>query len=76
MPKKEITDYVAEQMPDLNMQWAHKEHDNTLQIPEDFDEGDILTRPYEIVKKEFEEKHAKIINKSAFVLEDNKEVLI
>ena len=35
---KDISDYVNEQIPDLNMEWAYKEHDNTLQIPDDFNE--------------------------------------
>eukprot|EP01036_Dinobryon_divergens_P015014 gene15014-20307_t len=34
---EEITDYVNEKIPDLNMKWAYKEHDCSLQIPEDFD---------------------------------------
>jgi P4 family phage/plasmid primase-like protien len=34
---KEIETYVEEQMPDLNMKWAYKEHDATIQIPGDFD---------------------------------------
>ena len=53
---KEIANYVAEQLPDLNMVWTYKEHDDSLQIPEDFDEADSLTRPYEVVKKRVREK--------------------
>lgn len=34
----EITSYVAEQMPDLNMNWTYKEHDVSLSVPDDFDE--------------------------------------
>ena len=73
---KEITDYVAEQIPNLNMRWAYKEHDDTLHIPDDFDEADTMTSSYAVVKEEFEKTHAKIINKSAFIIEDDNEVLI
>jgi hypothetical protein len=34
---QEITTYVEEQMPSLQMEWAYKEHDETIQIPPDFD---------------------------------------
>ena len=34
----EIEKHVEEQMTGLNMKWTYKEHDTTLQIPEDFDE--------------------------------------
>lgn len=73
---KEITNYVAEKMPDLNMQWAYKEHDDTLHVPEDFDDTEILTHPYIQVMKEFEKKHAKIINKSNFIIEEEGEVIL
>lgn len=37
---KGITDYVESQMTGLNMQWAYKECDKSMQIPSDFDETD------------------------------------
>ena len=73
---KEITEYVNEQIPNLNMKWDYKMHDDTLQIPDNFDESDILINPYEKVCKEFEKTHAKIINKSIYIIEDNNEVII
>jgi len=33
----EISSYIESQMPDLNMKWAYKEHDNILKIPDYFD---------------------------------------
>ena len=38
---KDIETYVNKQIPDLNMEWAYKEHDNTLRIPDDFNEGAV-----------------------------------
>ena len=36
----DIEKYVEEKMPTLNMKWTYKEHDDTLEIPEDFNEAD------------------------------------
>lgn len=36
---KSITEYVDGMMPDLNMKWAYKDHDDSLHIPDDFDEN-------------------------------------
>ena len=58
---EEITEYVAKQLPDLNMVWSYKEHDDSLQIPDDFDEADALTRPYDVVKKEFEKNTQRLL---------------
>jgi len=38
----EIETYVEEQMPNLNMKWGYKEHDETLQIPDEFDESSMV----------------------------------
>lgn len=42
-----ITAYVGEKMPDLNMKWAYKEHDMTLSVPDDFDETEKQTEETE-----------------------------
>ena len=73
---KDITDYVNEMIPDLNMCWHYKEHDDSLQIPAEFDVVDIATTSYLQVKETFEKNHAKIINKSAFIVENDNNVLI
>lgn len=39
---REIENYVEEQLPELNMKWAYKPHDDTLQIPEDFKEETVI----------------------------------
>lgn len=38
----EITKYITEKMPDLNMKWSYKEHNTELNIPDDFDETEPL----------------------------------
>lgn len=38
-----ITQYVASQMPDLNMTWTYKPCDDTLHVPDDFDETEYET---------------------------------
>lgn len=73
---KEITDYVTEKMPDLNMCWDYKVHDDSLQIPEEFDMEDTVTSSYLQVKEEFQKAHAKIIYKSAFIVENDNDVII
>lgn len=35
----ELSKYVAEQIPDLNMKWTYKEHDDSMVVPDDFDES-------------------------------------
>lgn len=76
---QDIEEYVEEQMTGLNMKWAYKEHDNTLHIPDDYEEAeDDKTDENKFLKKveEFEETNAKIINKSFFVQETPDEVII
>lgn len=73
---KEITEHVCKQLPGLNMEWSYKGHDNTLQIPDDFDASDILTHPYEEVVQKFQKTHAKIINKSIFICETPDEIIM
>lgn len=41
----DIEKHVEEQMPGLNMKWSYKEHNRSLQIPEDFNE-DESTKKY------------------------------
>ena len=43
---KEITDYVEEQMPNLNMKWDYKEHDDTLKIDDNFDPNTVSNEDY------------------------------
>ena len=45
------------------MKWTYKEHDNSLQIPEDFDETNFFTHSYAEVRKKIKKAHTKIINK-------------
>lgn len=80
---KEITEYVEKMMPTLNMKWAYKEHDNSLHIPEDFDEKeyekDSNTNSDEIFKMlypDFEKTHAKIKNRSCYIKELDSEVIV
>lgn len=81
---KSITDYVEEAMPTLNMKWAYKEHDITLQIPDDFDENNYDNKKEEErcdvafnrLYPEFEKTHAKIQNRSCYIKETNDEVIV
>lgn len=76
----EITNYVNQQMPNLNMTWSYKEHDTSLSIPDDFDESekevdeleDIM---FDAVAKKFELQHAKILNAGIFIKQTEDEVV-
>lgn len=50
----EITTYIDEQMPNLNMKWAYKEHDMSLSIPDDFDESKPLPNERSFVCSDLE----------------------
>lgn len=71
----EITNYVNEQMSNLNMTWAYKEHDMTLSIPDDFDETDTVEEDvakfddmkFDAVVERFEKQHAKILDTGIFI---------
>ena len=78
-----ITNYVEEMMPNLNMKWAYKEHDETLQIPDDFDEKEYENKNEENANvafarlyPEFEKTHAKIKNRACYVKETDDEVIV
>lgn len=76
---EDIESYVASKMPGLNMKWSYKPHDNTLQIPPDFDlesakNSNIQT--FEELVAEFELTHAKITKLGAFVSVMNDEIVV
>ena len=80
---KEITEAVEVEFNGLNMMWAYKEHDDSILIPDGFD--DDLTNDDEkgtsddIFKKlypDFEKNHAKIINSSSYVKELPNKVIV
>jgi len=70
---QEITDYVNEQMPDLNMEWTYKKHDTSITIPADFDETNYKTANSEIPWLELTESYyAKMLSNVCF---ENKKIL-
>jgi hypothetical protein len=76
---EEIESYINEQMPNLNMGWAYKEHDVSMSIPDDFHVKTISdttkerevelngTLMFDCAAKRFEKLHAKILNSGLFV---------
>ena len=77
----EITEYVEEKMPTLNMKWTYKEHDTSLEIPSDFVpdlnkiNNIISEKTFEYMATEFEKTHIKIINKSVYIKHDNNNII-
>lgn len=68
-----ITDIIEKEFPDLNMKWTYKPHDETIQMPADFQASAkkiAELKSYESVKTKFEETHTKIINRSVFLKRD------
>jgi hypothetical protein len=61
----EIEEYVESKMPGLNMKWAFKGHDTTIDIPEDF----VVEKNDEYAewKTAFESEWCKIKNISGFI---------
>jgi hypothetical protein len=69
---EDISEYVENQMPGLDMKWTYKSHNKELEVPEDFVECSQLNndRTFESVVTEFEKTHLKIINKSLYIKHD------
>ena len=66
---KEIEEYVESKMPGLSMKWTYKQHDSTLEIPDDF-----VAEPvdeYTAWKLQFEAEYCKIKNSSIFIRKYN-----
>jgi hypothetical protein len=77
----EITDFVNSQFEDLNMVFCYKEHSQQIQLPDDYQlkeeniiEDLILNKSFEIVSKNFELTHCKIINRGFFIKEDTDKI--
>jgi len=77
---KGITEHVASKFAGLNMVWCYKEHSQVIQIPDDYVMPEIkqkeLINTFEIVSKEFEKSHCKIINKSCFIKETESDIVM
>ena len=72
---QEMTDYVNEEFPDLNITLTMKQHSKAIssEYLENLDELDEVLEheTYEFMKTDFEKTHCKIINKSMFIKEYN-----
>jgi sporulation protein YlmC with PRC-barrel domain len=69
---RDIEDHVNNIFKGLNMVFTYKQHDTTIVLPkeiETYDEERSNKDCYINIKKEFEKKHAKIINKALFAKE-------
>jgi hypothetical protein len=69
---KEIENAVNNKMEHLNMKFSYKEHDNLIQPSTTLEQYNPETSDddcYSNIKKQFEKNHAKIINKSLFIIE-------
>jgi hypothetical protein len=64
-----ITRYVEEQMAGLNMKWTYKQHDDSMKIPDDFDESSC--DDYDGVRFATDDDEA-----ASMILEDLKDVLV
>ncbi len=63
---------VNDKFVDLKMTFTTKEHDNTILIPDNppvYDAEISSDDCYDAIKREFEEIHAKIVNKALFIKE-------
>lgn len=82
----EATNYINEKYENLNITITLKEHNNSIQMPDDYEspkppptideyiiQNELKSKTYNTIKSAFEIQHAKIINKSIFIkkLEDN-----
>jgi len=70
----DVTECVNKAFPNLNMKWTYKPHESSIIMPSDFEPAHqkmAEMKTYEIVKKEFEESHIKIINRSVFLKRSN-----
>lgn len=76
---EEISQYVEKQMNGLQMKWAYKEHNNTLEVPNDFIENNNINnardKSFECVANDFEKTHLKIINKSLYIKHDEHNII-
>ncbi len=89
---QQLIDYLNEvtekEFNGLNMKWAIKPHDKTIEMPTDYEIPKSLDQmemqlsemrvdnSFEIVKDKFELNHVKIINKSLFVKKDNDQIIL
>jgi hypothetical protein len=64
---QDIQTYVNSKMPDLNMKWSYKYHDNSIYIPDDFNPDDVAQDPYSEWKEKFESEYCKIKNQALFI---------
>lgn len=64
---EEIQLYTESQFPTLKMQWAFKNHNDSIILPEDFvDDNCEIDGCYAQVKAEFEKTHFKVISHETF----------
>ena len=75
-----ISEYVENKLPGLNMKWTYKVHNTELQVPLEFIEYEYIqefdqNKTFETIATEFEKTHLKIINKSIYVKYDNSNVI-
>lgn len=74
----EVENAVEFDFPNLNMKWDYKTHDNSIKIPEDFDETTVVNKldTFEELCNEFEKTHAKILNLVLYVKETDDDVIL
>jgi hypothetical protein len=71
---RQIETHVNSKFEGLDMEFAYKEHNNEIVMPENYQEEleeNENDDGYEKVKIEFEKTHAKIIDKAVFIKEKN-----
>lgn len=64
---EELRSYTESQFPSLDMQWAYKQHDTSIVMPDDFADDNLeIDGCYTQVKIEFEKTHFKVISHESF----------
>lgn len=68
---RNIENIINEKFEGLDMVFTYKEHDNTIELPEDFDPSTAdIPEDYETMKINFEKNICKIIQKAFYIEED------
>ena len=76
----QIVEYINNKYENLNIVITLKEHDNSIQMPDNYEiplpaptideyiiQNDLKSKQYETIKQAFEKQHSKVINKSIFI---------
>jgi hypothetical protein len=76
----DIYRHIENKFEGLNMNFAYKEHNDEIVIPENYETKILEEREkddgYDIIKKQFEKSHAKIVEKAVFIKEKSNDEIV